>query len=150
MEWYGYAESCTNEKWVPGCFVLAGKLQRRFTNRRCHYMNNGRNSVDMGSTAAPGRQDPYFDPLTPRNVTALVGKSAYLSCRVRNLGNRTSGWYIEAGELTTNIEEINKNEEKEGRRRDERKELAWRQCLTVSYGVQEGRDTTEALKMMER
>ncbi|XP_046661231.1 lachesin-like isoform X2 [Homalodisca vitripennis] len=58
----------------------------------CHYMNNGRNSVDMGSTAAPGRQDPYFDPLTPRNVTALVGKSAYLSCRVRNLGNRTVSW----------------------------------------------------------
>ncbi|GLH11029.1 Uncharacterized protein GBIM_15888 [Gryllus bimaculatus] len=37
-----------------------------------------------------GRNDPYFDSNTPRNVTALVGKSAYLSCRVRNLGNRTS------------------------------------------------------------
>jgi len=33
--------------------------------------------------------DPYFDPMTPKNVTALVGKSAYLSCRVRNLGNKT-------------------------------------------------------------
>jgi hypothetical protein len=36
-----------------------------------------------------GRNDPYFDPLTQRNVTALVGKSAYLTCRVRNLGNKT-------------------------------------------------------------
>ncbi|KAF4521914.1 hypothetical protein B566_EDAN007469 [Ephemera danica] len=36
-----------------------------------------------------GRNEPYFDPMTPRNVTALVGKSAYLSCRVRNLGNKT-------------------------------------------------------------
>lgn len=33
--------------------------------------------------------EPYFDPTTPRNVTALMGKSAYLSCRVRNLGNKT-------------------------------------------------------------
>ncbi|XP_075163740.1 hemicentin-2-like [Haematobia irritans] len=36
--------------------------------------------------------DPYFDPATPRNVTALMGKSAYLSCRVRNLGNKTVSW----------------------------------------------------------
>lgn len=34
-------------------------------------------------------QEPIFDPATPRNVTALVGKSAYLNCRVRNLANRT-------------------------------------------------------------
>lgn len=32
---------------------------------------------------------PIFDPSTKRNVTALVGKSAYLNCRVRNLGNKT-------------------------------------------------------------
>ncbi|KAM7356335.1 defective proboscis extension response 6 isoform 3-T5 [Cochliomyia hominivorax] len=36
--------------------------------------------------------EPYFDPTTPRNVTALMGKSAYLSCRVRNLGNKTVSW----------------------------------------------------------
>ncbi|XP_068082347.1 zwei Ig domain protein zig-8 [Anabrus simplex] len=40
----------------------------------------------------PGRNDPYFDAMTPRNVTALVGKSAYLTCRVRNLGNKTVSW----------------------------------------------------------
>ncbi|XP_055376972.1 probable serine/threonine-protein kinase clkA [Condylostylus longicornis] len=28
----------------------------------------------------------------PRNVTSLVGKSAYLGCRVRNLGNKTVAW----------------------------------------------------------
>lgn len=32
---------------------------------------------------------PFFDPGTLQNVTALVGKSAYLNCRVRNLGNKT-------------------------------------------------------------
>lgn len=50
------------------------------------------NSIDgnnIGANGALSRFDPYFDALTPRNVTALVGKSAYLSCRVRNLGNKT-------------------------------------------------------------
>ncbi|RZF37052.1 protein sidekick-like isoform X2 [Nilaparvata lugens] len=51
----------------------------------------GGNSVDS-ATPTPDRLTPYFDPLTPRNVTALVGKSAYLSCRVRNLGNKTVSW----------------------------------------------------------
>ncbi|XP_057670115.1 junctional adhesion molecule A-like isoform X2 [Diorhabda carinulata] len=49
--------------------------------------------LPMGSLAIPqNRFDPYFDALTPNNVTALVGKSAYLSCRVRNLGNKTVSW----------------------------------------------------------
>lgn len=37
----------------------------------------------------PKWSEPYFDISVPNNVTALVGKSAYLSCRVRNLGNKT-------------------------------------------------------------
>lgn len=32
---------------------------------------------------------PYFDTSASKNVTALVGKTAYLNCRVHNLGNRT-------------------------------------------------------------
>lgn len=32
---------------------------------------------------------PYFDISASKNVTALVGSSAYLNCRVRNLGNKT-------------------------------------------------------------
>lgn len=42
--------------------------------------------------------EPYFDAATPKNVTALVGKSAYLNCRVRNLGNKTVSnclWFID-------------------------------------------------------
>jgi hypothetical protein len=57
----------------------------------------GFNSLQPAGSPAPppppppsiGRNEPYFDTLTPRNVTALVGKSAYLTCRVRNLGNKT-------------------------------------------------------------
>lgn len=35
------------------------------------------------------RLEPYFDPNVNQNVTALVGKSAYLNCIVQNLGNKT-------------------------------------------------------------
>lgn len=31
---------------------------------------------------------PYFE-VTAKNITAIAGQSAYLNCRVRNLGNRT-------------------------------------------------------------
>lgn len=32
---------------------------------------------------------PYFDDVGPRNVTAVVGQSTMLSCRVKHLGDRT-------------------------------------------------------------
>lgn len=32
---------------------------------------------------------PYFDKSASKNVTALVGKTVHLGCRVRNLANRT-------------------------------------------------------------
>lgn len=32
---------------------------------------------------------PYFEVTTTKNITAIAGQSAYLNCRVRNLGNRT-------------------------------------------------------------
>lgn len=37
----------------------------------------------------PKWNEPHFDNTMPTNVTALVGKSAYLSCKVKNLGNKT-------------------------------------------------------------
>ncbi|KAG8289526.1 hypothetical protein J6590_102574, partial [Homalodisca vitripennis] len=35
---------------------------------------------------------PYFENFYQRNVTITEGKSAYLHCRVRNLGNKTVAW----------------------------------------------------------
>ncbi|KAJ1522293.1 hypothetical protein ONE63_002592 [Megalurothrips usitatus] len=35
---------------------------------------------------------PYFDNTTKRDVTTTVGQSAYLHCRVRNLGDRAVSW----------------------------------------------------------
>ncbi|XP_077288906.1 neurotrimin-like [Arctopsyche grandis] len=35
---------------------------------------------------------PYFEPSVSKNVTALVEKTAYLNCKIKNLGNRTVSW----------------------------------------------------------
>ncbi|XP_059474140.1 hemicentin-2-like isoform X4 [Neocloeon triangulifer] len=35
---------------------------------------------------------PYFDDVSPRNVTAVVGQPAVLNCRVKHIGNRTVSW----------------------------------------------------------
>lgn len=43
---------------------------------------------------------PYFDTTASKNVTALVGKTAYLNCRVRNLGNRTVSQIYAFGNLS--------------------------------------------------
>ncbi|XP_015119871.1 zwei Ig domain protein zig-8 [Diachasma alloeum] len=36
--------------------------------------------------------EPTFDVTQATNVTALIGKTAYLTCRVRHLGNKTVSW----------------------------------------------------------
>ena len=41
---------------------------------------------------APNGGRPWFDRQQIRNVTALLGRTAYLSCTVRALGNRTVSW----------------------------------------------------------
>uniref|UniRef100_A0A0A9XHA4 Neurotrimin n=1 Tax=Lygus hesperus TaxID=30085 RepID=A0A0A9XHA4_LYGHE len=46
-------------------------------------------NVDMD---IPSIRGPYFDRSVSKNVTALVGRNAFLYCRVRNLGNRTVSW----------------------------------------------------------
>ncbi|KRG06688.1 zwei Ig domain protein zig-8 isoform X2 [Drosophila mojavensis] len=62
--------------------------------------NNNHNNVDAKPTHLPplhyphGHKwnEPYFDLTMPRNITSLVGKSAYLGCRVKHLGNKTVAW----------------------------------------------------------
>ncbi|XP_038113346.1 kin of IRRE-like protein 1 isoform X2 [Culex quinquefasciatus] len=61
-----------------------------------HHQSDGPGMVPQSTGVGIGSvskwEEPYFDETTPRNVTALVGKSAYLSCRVKNLGNKTVSW----------------------------------------------------------
>lgn len=42
-----------------------------------------------GRGVREGKEGPTFDTSVPDNLTGLVGKTAYLNCRVKNLGNRT-------------------------------------------------------------
>ena len=44
---------------------------------------------------AAARTGPYFDKVASKNVTALLGKTAYLNCRVKNLGNKTVSTFSE-------------------------------------------------------
>ncbi|XP_063699197.1 zwei Ig domain protein zig-8-like [Culicoides brevitarsis] len=53
-------------------------------------MDNYENFEEMVKT--PLDRGPYFDISASKNVTALVGTTAYLNCRVRNLQNRTVSW----------------------------------------------------------
>ncbi|XP_066255266.1 zwei Ig domain protein zig-8-like isoform X1 [Euwallacea similis] len=79
----------------PGCFVL-GEMSSSTNNMNALEQESETQQsppVQLGPSHLPqNRFEPYFDAMTPRNVTALVGKSAYLSCRVRNLGNKTVSW----------------------------------------------------------
>lgn len=43
----------------------------------------------VGRGVREGKEGPTFDTSVPDNLTGLVGKTAYLNCRVKNLGNRT-------------------------------------------------------------
>lgn len=45
----------------------------------------GKNAIDLDAF----KIGPYFDKAASKNVTALLGKTAYLNCRVKNLGNKT-------------------------------------------------------------
>ncbi|XP_046679484.1 Down syndrome cell adhesion molecule homolog isoform X2 [Homalodisca vitripennis] len=52
-------------------------------------------SMSSGSRyAEPPRivERPYFDDVSPRNITAVVGQSTTLNCRVKHLGDRTVSW----------------------------------------------------------
>ena len=47
-------------------------------------------SVVAGSNKPTRAWDkPYFDDVSPRNVTAIVGQMAELSCHVKHPGDRT-------------------------------------------------------------
>ncbi|XP_043683268.1 cell adhesion molecule 2-like [Vespula pensylvanica] len=59
-------------------------------DRRTSQSNRARQQIlDNSSGLKP---DPSFDYSQNTNVTALIGKTAYLICRVRNLGDKTVSW----------------------------------------------------------
>lgn len=63
-------------------FLKVQGLARTTSDHEMHENLNPPDPFDRG---------PYFDVSASKNVTALVGKTATLNCRVRNLGDRTVG-----------------------------------------------------------
>lgn len=53
-----------------------------------------RNTVQRAATqkVAEDSGSPYFDLEQSKNVTAVLGKTALLNCRVKNIGNKTVSW----------------------------------------------------------
>ena len=55
--------------------------------------NTNNNQVDQNETVNNGPPiGPYFDYDFFRNETVMVGHTAYLKCKVKNIGNRTVSW----------------------------------------------------------
>ncbi|CAK9806572.1 Zwei Ig domain protein zig-8 [Anthophora retusa] len=51
-----------------------------------------RNQLPVDPAGQKSKVEPTFDYTQNTNVTALVGEPAYLTCRVRNLGDKTVSW----------------------------------------------------------
>ena len=68
---------------------LSGKIGRDvgLVNGKSKH-DNGNRYFDSSST--PDLPEPYFEATPPRNVSALIGKTAFLTCVVRNLGKAKS------------------------------------------------------------
>ncbi|KZC13942.1 Kin of IRRE-like protein 1 [Dufourea novaeangliae] len=49
--------------------------------------SSGKSANSVGDSST--RSGPYFDLSASKNVTALVGKTTYLNCRVKNVENKT-------------------------------------------------------------
>ncbi|XP_055698662.1 lachesin-like isoform X2 [Phlebotomus papatasi] len=77
--------------FIPGVILNVGMADEFIEDFNSHL--NIETTTWLYSSSSPSSYaEPYFDPMTLSNVTALVGKSAYLNCRVRNLGNKTVSW----------------------------------------------------------
>ncbi|XP_055677705.1 protein sidekick-like isoform X2 [Lutzomyia longipalpis] len=77
--------------FIPGVILTVG-LADEFAEEFNSHISIETTTWVYSSSSPTSYADPYFDPMTLSNVTALVGKSAYLNCRVRNLGNKTVSW----------------------------------------------------------
>lgn len=59
---------------------------RHFLSNNNFFHHNGDDGDKMNNALNRG---PFFDVSASKNVTALVGKTANLNCRIKNLGNKT-------------------------------------------------------------
>ncbi|XP_069995437.1 lachesin isoform X1 [Penaeus vannamei] len=55
-------------------------------------MGNGIPAMGYSEGLTYDPEQPYFDTEHSKNITALLGKTAVLNCRVKNIGNKTVSW----------------------------------------------------------
>ena len=74
-----------HKSFFPGSFISdvfsRNNVQRAATSQK---VSEATTSEDENNSAAP-----YFDLNHSGNVTAVLGKTALLNCRVKNIGNKT-------------------------------------------------------------
>lgn len=62
---------------------------KNYFNHFQFHNGEGGDDDDMERGNNPLNRGPFFDVSASKNVTALVGKSANLNCRIKNLGDKT-------------------------------------------------------------
>jgi hypothetical protein len=67
-----------------------GNLKDNLNNNNDNIINHL--DVDDTTNIESPILGPYFDYTVFKNITVLVGETAYLKCRVKNIGNKTVSW----------------------------------------------------------
>ncbi|XP_076221741.1 zwei Ig domain protein zig-8 [Nomia melanderi] len=67
-------------------------LGDRTIDDRHQTQSRPRNQLLVDPSGLKAKTEPTFDSSQNTNVTAMSGKAAYLTCRVRNLGDKTVSW----------------------------------------------------------
>lgn len=96
-EWHSFiflcsSISCRGRKESPSDVHPSGIFMKVFVAVVCAVQPGGGAAGSSLSESSP--RGPHFDTAASKNVTALLGKTAYLNCRVKNLANRTVSFSI--------------------------------------------------------
>ncbi|XKL68761.1 hypothetical protein PGB90_006530 [Kerria lacca] len=66
------------------------RFKRTFEGENSSSVNSVRQiETTSGLVTTRSSPKPFFDDVFARNVTAIVGQSAVLNCRVKHVGDRT-------------------------------------------------------------
>uniref|UniRef100_A0A6B2EF01 Putative neural cell adhesion molecule l1 n=1 Tax=Phlebotomus kandelakii TaxID=1109342 RepID=A0A6B2EF01_9DIPT len=76
--------------WMTSLLITHSSVmgaQRESSKAKENTSANGgvKNNIEVDEQ----KSGPYVDKAASKNITALLGKTAYLNCRVKNLGNKT-------------------------------------------------------------
>ncbi|CAL8126027.1 unnamed protein product [Orchesella dallaii] len=78
---------------TAGATVTNAELRKSSTENTSTLAHHDSNGVQQEQESLqPTSNYPYIDKAASPNVTALLGKTAYLTCQVKNLGDKTVSW----------------------------------------------------------